>query len=41
MNLFAEQTHTHRLLKTNLWLPKGTPWKWGGWKGGLGLAYAH
>ena len=40
MNLFVEQKQTHRLLKTNLWLPKGTGER-EGIIGGMGLSYAH
>ena len=28
-------------LKANLWLPKGTGMWWGGWPGGVALAYAQ
>ena len=40
MNLFTKQKQTHRFLKTNLWLPKGSGGR-KGWIQGLGLAYAH
>ena len=37
--LFTKQKQTHRLWKTNLWLPKG---KWGGAEiGNLGLTDTH
>ena len=39
MKLFAEHKHSP-VLKTSLWLPKGTGVR-EGWTGGLGLACAH